>query len=97
MNSDLENALEILPEQVSRALLNWRKATLDREKLEGLLYIRLKAENADRTATELKALINSDQGRYEAVLAEISFESVFKLKEESLMAKKKEASLRTAF
>jgi hypothetical protein len=97
MNSALEQALDKLPQEVSDALLQWRKATLDRERVESRIYSRLKMEDPSRTATEMKHLLNADQERYEAVLQEITFESVYKLKEESLMAKKKEASLRTAF
>ena len=97
IQSDLEQALESLPEEVSKALLNWRKATLDREKLEASIYLQYKAENEKATATDLKHMVNKSNARYEHVLAEISFESVFKLKEETLMARKKEASLRTAF
>lgn len=97
MNSSLEEALEKLPEEVARALLNFRKATLDRERLEANLYLTFKSQGPDLTATEIKAKVNASQERYEAVLAEIAFESVYTAKEQTLMAKKKEASLRTAF
>lgn len=96
-NIQLEEALEKLPEIVSQCLLNWRKATLDRERIEATLYLVFRGDNPERTATELKALINKSDERYEAVLAEISFESIYNAKNETLLAAKKLASLRTAF
>jgi len=95
-NESLEKQLEELPDIVAKSLLNWRKSTLDRERAEANLYMQFKSEG-DRTATEIRALINRSQERYEACLAEISFESVYNAKLETLMAAKKLASLRTAF
>ncbi len=97
MNSALESALEELPQQVADALLEWRKATLSRERLEAITYLNFKSEFPDMTATEIKAKVNSSQERYDAVLKEVTFESIYKAKEETLLAKKKEASLRSAF
>lgn len=96
-NDDLVEQLSNLPEIVSQCLLNWRKATLDRERVEAKLYLQFKAEGAEKTATELKAMINDSDERYQAVLTEISFESVYNAKNEGLLAAKKLASLRTAY
>lgn len=96
-NAQTEEILEKGPEEVSKALLNWRRATLEREKTESRVYLRLKAQNPDKTATELKYMLHDDLERYEAVLQEISFEAVFTSKEQTLLAAKKLASLRTAF
>jgi hypothetical protein len=96
-NAGIEKTLEDFPDIVAQALLRWRKSTLDREKVEAMLYLKFKAESGDRTATELRALINNSDERYEAVLQEISFESVYNAKNETLLAAKKLASLRTAF
>lgn len=95
-NSDIEAVLESGPEETAQALLNWRKSTLEREKIEAELYIEFKS-GGDRTATEIRALINKSQRRYEAVLEEITFESVYNAKNETLLSAKKLASLRTAF
>jgi hypothetical protein len=97
INSDLENELQALPDKVADALLNWRLATLDREKTDALLYASIKGADKGLTATEIKAMIQGDQGHYNAVLAEIKAESEYKRTDEILMAKKKLASLRTAF
>lgn len=96
-NVDLEKALAEGPDLVAKALLDWRKATLDRERVEATLYGRFKAEDSERSATEIKYLIHNSQERYQAVLMEISCESVYNAKNETLLAAKKLASLRTAF
>jgi hypothetical protein len=95
--SDLEEALETLPEVVAQCLLNWRKATLDREKTEASLYLQFKGLDAGKTATEIKAMIHESKERYEAVLSEISCESVYTAKYETLLAMKHKARLREAF
>lgn len=96
-DATLEHLLDILPDDVADALTVWRKSTLDREKAEALLYLRLKAESNDRTATEIKALINADDNRYGLVLIELTAESEYNRKYEKLMGAKKRASLRLAF
>lgn len=95
-NGHIESDLETLPDEVATALFNWRVATLDREKAEALLYARFKAED-DRTAVEVKSLINASPERYEAVLKEITAESDHTRLLERLLAAKKLASLRTAY
>jgi citrate lyase beta subunit len=97
MNFDLEEALGQLPEEVAQALENWRTATLMREKMEALLYARYKGQDTKRTATDVKALVNADSDRYNAVLAEIKAESAYIRVYERLLAKKKMASLRSAY
>ena len=96
MKSDLESALENLPDQIADALTKWRKATLEREKIEGLLYARLKGEDK-RTGDEIKALIKSDPDRYAAVLVELTAESNYTRLYERLLSFKKLADHRTAF
>lgn len=97
VNSELETELERLPDKVAAALQSWRIATLEREKTDALLHARFKGQREGLTATDLKALINADPGHYQAVLDEIRTESEYKRLDEVLMAKKKLASLRTAF
>ena len=95
IQSDLETNLEKLPEQVSNALLEWRVATLDREKLEAILRLQYSVE--DRKATEVTALVHSNQERYDVVLNEAKAESHYTFLYEKLMAAKKEATMRGAF
>jgi hypothetical protein len=96
-NQDIEKDLDELPDQVSDALEKWRIATLDREKVEALLYASFKGTQDSITATGIKALINSNSERYEAVLNEITAEVEHARLLEQLLCAKKKASLRTAF
>lgn len=96
-NADIQKSLEELPSEVSAFLLEWRKATLDREKTEALLYLKFRGENPDRTATEIKALVNSNDERYQVSLKEAQAEAQYTKVLETLLCAKKEASLRTAF
>lgn len=97
INTDLEDSLSQLPDKVADALQKWRIATLEREKCEALLYMGFKGGQVDRTATEIKALINGSGERYSCVLDEIKAESEYVRLNEKLMAIKKEMSMRTAF
>lgn len=96
-NSDIEQSLDTLPDQVASALERWRISTLDREKCEALLYAQFKGEGKDRTATEIRSLIHADERRYNAVLDEIKMEASYNRLYETLMACKKKADLRTAY
>ncbi len=97
LNTDIEDALIQLPDQVADCLLQWRKATLDREKTEANLYLVHKAEHPEATSTEIKARINSSDARYNAFMLEAQRESEYNAKYETLMAFKKRADLRTAY
>lgn len=96
-NLDLEAALETLPDEVAKAQEQWHIFSLDREKMEALLYARFKGEDKDRSATEIKALVHADGDRYNAVLAEIKAEANYIRVYERLLSIKKRASLRSAF
>ncbi len=96
-NGEIEQELIDLPEMVADSLLKWRTKTLEREKTDALLYLRFKAGEPGRTATEIKALINSSEGHFSANLEEAKAESRYTFLNEKLMAAKKVASLRTAF
>lgn len=96
-NYEIEQQLAEGPDQVANALIKWRMATLDREKAEALLYARLKGEDDNRTATEIKELIRADNGRYEMVVSEIKAEAEYNRYYEKLMSAKKISALRTAF
>ena len=96
-NAETERALEELPEKVGEALMAWRKATLNRERVEALALLRFKAEDRERPATEIKALVHSDAERYQSVLDEIVAEGLYTKLLETLLSAKKIASIRTAF
>lgn len=96
-HNDLEEQLDKLPELVSAALMEWRIATLDREKCEALLYAATRGQDDKMPATEVRARIQSNPNRYEAVLKEIKAEANYQLLYERLLSVKKRASLRTAF
>ncbi len=95
--TDLESQLDSLPDEVASALEAWRTATLDRERKEALLYAQFKGEDKERSATEIKAMVHADDGRYKTVLAEIASEANYIRIYERLLSVKKRASLRTAF
>lgn len=95
--SQLEEQLEKLPDIVADSLVVWREITLQREKMEALLYLSVKAQSPDDSATQIKAKINSSDERFQAVLKEIKAEGNYKRLEERLLCAKKLASLRTAF
>jgi hypothetical protein len=96
-NDGIDDSLEALPDEVANKLLHWRKATLEREKTEAMLYLAAKVKNPDATANEIKSTVNSSDGRYAAVLVESMAECEYQRVLEKLMAAKKRASLRTAF
>jgi hypothetical protein len=96
-NVDLEHQLEVLPDLIADELIKWRTATLEREKMEALLYLRFKGEDKDRSATEIKALIHSNNDRYNFVLEEVKAEANYDRLYERLMGVKKLADLRTAY
>ena len=96
-NAGIEQNLDELPDAVANALERWRMASLQREKLEALLYLRFKADAGKRTSDELKAMVKADGGHYSASLAEIKAEIEYNRLYERLLSTKKLASLRTAF
>jgi hypothetical protein len=94
---NLEEILSELPEIVADKLQDWRMKTLERERVEAILYLKFKGDGEKRTQDELKAMVKEDGGRYQAVLNEIKAESAYNLVYERLLCAKKKASLRTAF
>lgn len=96
-NSQIADALEKLPDQVADSLLSWRRATLEREKLEAILFLRFKGGEFKRTGSEIEAMVQSDGGRFEACLNEAKAESEYNRLNERLLSFKKLASLRVAF
>ena len=96
-NAGIEQSLDELPEQVADALQAWRLASLEREKLEALLYLKFKAGEGKRTSDEIKAMVRSDGERYAASLTELKAEVQYQRLYERLLSVKRLASLRTAF
>lgn len=80
------------------ALLKWRKAELERQKVEALKYMQYKHVGAEkRTVSEIEALVHSDEDRYQAKLAEALAESEYTRLLEKLYATKRLLGSRTAF
>lgn len=98
-NQQIESDLETLPDKSADALFEWRKATLDREKTEALLYLRFKAESIGekKTVSDIDAMVDADDGRYLVKLKEASAESEYERIYEKLLAAKKISDIRTAF
>lgn len=96
-NVDLEKELNDLPDKVATAQENWGLKKLEREKIEALLHIAFKGSNEKFTVADIKAAINSDKDRYQAMIEEIKAEAQYNRLYEQLMSIKKLASLRTAF
>lgn len=97
VSEGLEKDLETLPDEVSIALVNWRTATIDREMKEALLYLKYKNSEDKRTEGEVKALINSNNERYDIKLKEALAEAEYNKLYERLMSSKRLAALRTAY
>lgn len=93
----IEDQLDTLPDQVADALSAWRIATLQREKIEAMLHLRLKAGEEKLSVGDMKAAINNNQERYDMMLKEILAETEYQRLYEKLLSAKKRASLRTAF
>lgn len=96
-NERLQKLLEQGPEAVSKALSNWRIKTLEREKLEAILYTTFKGNGEKRTSDEIKALIRQDNARYHAMLEEIEAETEYTRVNEKHLSNKKIAALLSAF
>jgi len=97
-NEGLEEKLQSLPDSISIALKTWRKATLDKKKLHAEKYMEFRVGSmGKRMVGEIEAMIDRDGDYYAACLNEASAESEYKRLNESLMAEKALARLRTAF
>ncbi len=97
LNNELEDKLLQLPDEVAQAKADWEMATLLREKTEAKLYLMFRVQYPEATATELKARINNSEDRSMAVENEVQREQIYNAKYETLMALKRQASLRTAY
>lgn len=97
--STVEEDLDSLPDRVADALGKWRFKEAERKREAARLLLTFKAQHAGQglTMTELKAMVQNDQGYYQICLDEIMEESRYVRLYERLMAAKKTASLRTAF
>lgn len=95
----IEEDLASLPDKVADALGKWRFKAADKKREAARLLLTFKAQHAGEglTMTELKAMVQNDQGYYQICLDEIMEESRYIRTLERLLAAKKLASLRTAF
>jgi len=96
-NAQTEKDLSEGPDLVADSLFKWRKATIEREKTDALLFLQFKADGEKRTGDEIKAMVRADGGHYKAALDEAIAESEYTRLLERLYSAKKAASLRTAF
>jgi len=97
MNSGIEESLTNLPDQVGDALEKWRRATLEREKKEALLYLEFKGSAEKRTADEVKAMVRSNEDRYKFCLYELKKEADYTRLYERLLSLKRLANMREAY
>ncbi|MBK6881280.1 MAG: hypothetical protein IPN65_03910 [Elusimicrobia bacterium] len=95
----LEGELSSLPDLVADALAVWKKAEADKRREAARLYLMFKAKLAGRetTATELRAMVDNDEGYYIMCLDCVTAESAHVRLYEKLMAAKRAASMRAAF
>lgn len=95
----IEEELKDLPDRVADALGKWRFKTADKKREAARLLLTFKAQHAgeELTMTELKAMVQNDQGYYQICLDEIMEESRYVRLYERLMCVKRSASTRAAF
>lgn len=96
-NADIEKVLLTYPELVGKALLDWRKAELDRQKAEAEICAEIRVKNPDMNSTQVKELLHASQRRYEICLVEIASESHYTTLNETLLSMKRLAGLRESF
>ncbi len=94
---NIEETLLELPDKVADALEKWETATLNREKVDALLFAMIKGRDEKKSATEIKMEIAGHPEHYESVLSEIKAHSNYIRLYEQLLAGKRRASLRTAY
>lgn len=95
----IEEELKDLPDRVADALGKWRFKTADKKREAARLLLTFKAQHAgeELTMTELKAMVQNDQGYYQICLDEIMEESRYVRLYERLMCVKISAAMRAAF
>lgn len=94
---NIEETLLELPEKVSQALESWETMTLEREFKDAKMFVRIKAGDDKKSATEIKMEIQASGEHYQAVLSEIQAHAEYTKLYEQLLAGKRRASLRIAF
>lgn len=98
-NAELNRILTDFPDLIATAEAEFKKARVERERLEALAYFRLKVETAEIKVTEkwLENKVRTDDEVHKAKLDEIVKESEYNRLYEKLMCAKKMAALRTAY
>ena len=94
---NIEELLSELPEKVAIALQVWRLRTLERKRIEAVLYLRHKGEDPKMTKDEINAHIELDAERHQKMLEEIMAETKYKELSDEQMAVKKKASIRVQY
>lgn len=100
-NAQVEEQLEELPDKVAEALLVWRKATIERETVEAILFVEKKkaalASGGPAGDDYIKSLVRSDENRRAACECEAAAESIHCRLYERLLGAKRQAAVRAAF
>ncbi len=93
----IESIMESLPDAIETALVDWKKAVIERKSLSAILYLKFKEQDRARTATEIRALVESSPEWKAASLKEAVAEGHHSGLYEKLMTLKKIESKRAAF
>lgn len=96
-NQDVEQALSEGPDKVANSLLEWRKASLEKKRLAGLLFIEMKAKNPEMSSTEIKTRLQGSKEIFDAEMKEAVAEANYTRCLESHLAAKKLSNIRTAY
>lgn len=100
-NENLEHDLDRGPEAIKKALIEWRTATHNRKKQEGLLFANFKGqallEGKEISATEIKHLTICDPKMADLIIAEIEAEAEYQRVYEKHLGNKRKAGIRTAY
>lgn len=92
----LEEELDLGPDLVAEAQKKWELAILSRQETEALLFAKLKLENPDISATEIKYMIQAAPERSAAVELEVLAKSDYSRLYERHLSNKLKARLRVA-
>lgn len=93
----MEESLNQLPDLVADSLLEWRKATIDRQKILAVTYLKFRGELEKRTVSEIEAMVDKDDACYKAKLDEAVKEAEHTRLLERLYAVKRTLAARAAF
>lgn len=94
---NIEELLSELPEKVSLALKEWRIKTIEKKRIEAVLYLKYKLEIPGITKDGINAHTELNPEHHEKVVEEINAEVKYKELSDEQMAVKKKAGLRIQY